>query len=79
MVFQQKKLLLFTAQYPLSIANLICILKPPMLLQFDQRKFSQLKGGQVRLTKLKYLIDKKQRVIYIKRRQGEEGLEEFGK
>ena len=33
----------------------------------------------MRLTKLKYLIDKKQRVIYIKRRQGEEGLEEFGK
>ena len=64
--------------YPLSIPNLICILKPPMLLQFDQRKFSQLKGGQVRLTKLKYLIDKKQRVIYIKRRQGE-GTEEFGK
>ena len=61
-----------------SIPNLICILKPPMLLQFDQRKFSQLKGGQVRLTKLKYLIDKKQRVIYIKRRQGE-GTEEFGK
>ena len=73
-----KKLASVYCWYPLSSPNLICILKPPMLLQFDQRKFSQLKGGQVRLTKLKYLIDKKQRVIYIKRRQGE-GTEEFGK
>ena len=65
-----KKLASVYCWYPLSSPNLICILKPPMLLQFDQRKFSQLKGGQVRLTKLKYLIDKKQRVIYIKRRRG---------